>query len=165
MSGIAVTADVGLAIGNIGKTADEMLAMLRGAIDQPKPVYTTRAASFRGNGVTVPLLDLGSPPVGRIWNLRSISVFGADAFTVPSGSTEFAVYFGDIAGVSFAQLKMCNKAIPQTVTSSSDAYWCHANENIIVQTNGAPANGVNLTATAEIVEWRTADIYTRSGKP
>lgn len=163
---LAVGAELDLATGDELKDATDSIL---GRLDKRvKPIYTTMVDSATGDGVQLFPLDLGSPPVGRMWNLRSITVVGLDAFTAPSAAKFFAVYFGDAPApggtLSLAQLKVANQPIPSTYASGSNALWVHSNENIIVATNAALTATERLVATAEVQEWRVDDVVMRNGR-
>lgn len=163
---LAVGAELDLATGDELKDATDTIL---GRFDKrAKPIYTTMVDSGTGNGVTLIPLDLGSPPTGRMWNLRSITVVGADPFTPPTAANKFAVYFGDAPGagntLSLAQLKIANQPVPSTYSSGSNALWVRSNESIIVVTNALLTATESLVATAEIQEWRLDDIIMRNGR-
>lgn len=163
---LAVGAELDLATGDELKDATDSIL---GRFDKrAKPIYSTMVDSATGNGVQLYPLDLGSPPTGRMWNLRSITVVGNDPFTPPSAATKFAVFFGDApapgATMSLAQLKIAAQPIPSTYSSGSNALWVRSNESIIVVTNGAFLVTEQLVATAEIQEWRLDDVVMRNGR-
>ncbi len=158
-------AEIDVATGDeLSGARDDILSSLKDG-RPPRPTYTSRAASLTGTGAIPAHLDLGSPPAGRIWNVRAVTVSGADPFTAPASTPKWAMYFGRSGAVGPAQLKLVGGAVPGTQFPSGQALWCHSNENLIIVVSGIIATTENISATAEVAEWRTRDITQDSGRP
>jgi len=145
---------------------------------EPKPFYMSRTATGIGRTVTatdlgVVILDCLAPPTGSIWQVRSITTFGIDAFTAvtvdgtPAGVKVFAaLYVGDSLNLNLAGLKITGLAIPSTTYVPDTVMWCHPNENLVIQvgTPGAvPQPGQQVGVNINIEEWRERDVSRMTG--
>lgn len=149
----------------------------------PKPFYMSRTASGNGAATNSPgsgnpgdgvplILDCLAPPTGSIWQVRSITMFGNDAFTsvfnnLASPTPIFAALFvGDSLNLNLAGLKITGLAVPSTTYVPDTVMWCHPNENLIVQV-GTPgfvlAAGQQVGVNINIEEWRERDVSRMNG--
>lgn len=139
--------------------------------DEPKPFYMSRTASANGNGTAPVILDCLAPPTGSIWQVRSITMFGIDAFTTlkDSGGTNSifaALFVGDSLNLNLAGLKITGLAVPSTTYVPDTVMWCHPNENLIVQvgtTGSVLAAGIQVGVNIAIEEWRERDVSRMNG--
>lgn len=146
-------------------SGDELAAMgssILGAIGppDPRPLYLSRAMQALGDGINPTVtVDIGSPPVGSIWQLRVATVFGFDDHTVVSGVT-CGLYCGDPYNLSLASLKMTGLIIPSTTFIPDTAIWCHPNENVVLfATGSAPiAAGQQIGMCLTVEEWLEQDV-------
>lgn len=155
-------AEIDLATGDelrdVGKS---ILSAMPG--DEPRPIYLSRADTDISNGGIVQI-DLGAPPVGSIWQLRYITLFGNDDSTAIGGIV-CALYCGDPANLSLAQLKLTGLAIPSATFIPDTCIWCHPNENVVVKTSASVTLGQQVGAIIGIEEWRQRDVSRLGGKP
>lgn len=140
-------------------------SQLLGAIErnsEPRPIYLSRSNTVVGAG-GLATLDLGAPPTGSIWQLRFITLFGNDDHTV-LGGLSCALYCGDGASLSFAQLKMTGLAVPSITFIPDTCIWCHPTENVCITTSTTLSSGQQLGACLGIEEWLMRDVSRLSGK-
>lgn len=161
--GIQLEAEVGLHIGK-----EDVEDAMHGALkkhhgEKPKPLYLRRAAAVLSDGSHLNVLDLGSPPVGRIWCVTFISLYGADDHTVVA-AVSGAVYTGDPNSLSLMGLVIPVLAFPSSTQISDDVLWVHANENLCVQTSASGAAGQQFGANAVVQEWRDHEKTQKTGR-
>src|SRR5690242_7120308 len=148
---IAAGAELDLATGDELKNAtSSILSALPG--DEPRPIYLSRADTDISLGGIVQI-DLGAPPVGSIWQLRYITLFGNDDSTAIGGIV-CALYCGDPANLSLAQLKLTGLAIPSATFIPDTCIWCHPNENVVVKASAVVAAGQQVGAIVGFENWR-----------
>jgi hypothetical protein len=148
-----------------GEELENVSSRLLGAIDrntEPRPIYLSRSNTLIGSGVAG-VVDLGRPPVGSIWQLRYITLFGNDDHTVVGGMT-CALYCGDPVAPSLAQLKLTGLAVPSATFIPDTCIWCHPTDNVFVATSTTVTAGQQIGATIGIEEWLQKDVSRLSGK-
>lgn len=165
---VDVAASVSLSIGDVQKVGDDVVNRLH----KPKPIYLRRTASYNttqnamgagggflnaNGGIT---LDIGSPPVGRLWQIRVATLFGNDDHTVVSSLT-MALYVADPLNPSLAGLLVTGLAVPSTTFFPDTCLWCHPNENVILVSSGSVTQQIGVNV--QIEEWREHEISQRSG--
>lgn len=129
------------------------------------PIVFTRPASQAGTGSVVTLL-IGSPPVGRIWEVSSVTVMGNSPFgSIPSPAGFFAIYAGNSAAPSIASVLATHMGIPSTTYPSAETLYCHSNQELFLVTDAAVNVPDSVSAIVGIKEWREADVLARSGRP
>lgn len=148
-------------------TGDELNRWGKKILDKsdPKPLYLDLANSVAGTGA-VPTVQLGRPPVGRIWRVSAVTVVGNDdhsTFLSPLGYV--AMYFGDSANPNLAQVKVVKIPVPSTIFMSGPFMVCHSSQQVFFLGNAALNSPDNLTVTAVVEEWRAGDIMDNSGAP
>lgn len=164
MTGLDVQVGASITIGDVERVADSMVDRLRPHSD-PKPFYMSRTDARISDGTNPILLDLLAPPTGSIWQLRSITMFGIDAFTVVE-NVFCAVFVGDLLNLSLAGLKVTGLAIPSTTYVPDTVMWCHPNENLVVQVGmpgAVPVAGQQVGVNIGIEEWRERDVSRSTG--
>jgi hypothetical protein len=158
---LKVGAEVDIASGDeLNKWGQKILGK-----SDPLPLYKDLAASVTGTGA-VPTVVLGRPPVGRVWKVSAVTLVGNNDHSSISSPLGFvAMYFGDSANPNLAQVKVVKIALPSTVFMSGPFMLCHASQEVFFIGDLALNVPDNLTITAIIEEWRTADIMDNSGAP
>lgn len=152
-------------------SGDELAAAtadIKGMLSTPdaKPLFLQKAASVAGTGAGITTAVLGTPPAGRIWNVRSVTVVANDDHSQPTGAARFiAMYFGDPFNATLGALQLVKIAIPSTNFIGQEALWCPAGFQVFCQTDAALATTDQLTVVATVSEWRSADIAAHSGRP
>lgn len=161
---LAVGAELDIASGAelAGKT--DALAKL---IDRGprKPLYLDFAASALGTGGIV-TLSIGSPPVGRTWNILSVTFVGNnDHGSISSPAGFAAMYFGDPFNPSLANLKHVKITLPSTVYPASGTLWCPAGQQVFFMTDLAVNAPDQVLVTVSLAEYRVRDLEMDSGRP
>lgn len=137
---------------------NEVLDEMRGKQD-PKPQYFSRPGSVTRTGTFV--LEIGKPPIGRIWNVLGLTVCGQTDATVPTTGS-IALYFGDSANPMLSQLKYPKITVPSLTTFSGRGLWCTSAESIFLSATNTDLT--QLTGIAHIAEWRECDVVQSSGR-
>lgn len=129
------------------------------------PIVFSRPASAPGAGSQVTLL-IGTPPMGRIWEVSSITVMGNSPFGgIVSPAGFFALYAGNSAAPSISSVLATHLPLPSTTFPSAETLYCHSSQELFLVTDAAVNAPDNVTAIVGIKEWRESDILARSGKP
>lgn len=108
-------------------------------------------------------LDLGSPAVGRIWNVTAVTIFGPDDNTVVANA-KCALYFGDPDRAGIMGLVMPGQAIPFYAAFGTDVYWCHSQENVVAVVSGTGIAGTQVGVRVMYADWPEAAVSGHSGK-
>lgn len=132
---------------------------------KPKPIYSARAGSviMPAANPTETYIDLGRPPVGRVWNVLGITTAGNDSFTTVA-SANVSIYCGDSDSPSLVGLKVTGLAVPETYTVGEKVFWCHSTEHLVAGVSGAVAADSQVLVIAHIAEWVECDITANSGR-
>lgn len=159
---LGVDAELDIATGDeLRQSTDSILGAVRDA--DARPIYTSRTNVVVGTGALA-IIDLGSPPVGSIWQLRLITIFGNDDHTVVSGVTA-SLYCGDPAGLNLTQLVLTGLPIPSSTFIPDTCVWCHPQANVVIATSAAVLAGQQVGATIVVEEWRQKDVSRLTGRP
>jgi hypothetical protein len=121
-----------------------------------KPIYDSRASAAMSPGVAEWFMDLGSPDVGRIWNVLGVTIFGSDDSTAV-GAAKVSLYFGDSDTPSITGLRVPNMACPSFQSFSDKVLWCHSTANVVIGVTGVAA-AQQIGALVHIANWRESDI-------
>lgn len=128
-----------------------------------QPLYNIRVASGQIGTDGTLSLDLGSPEVGRIWNVTGYVMFGADDSTVVANA-KCAIYFGDPAVVGIMGLVLPGAAIPSSAAWGEKVFWCRSQDNIIAVVSGTGAAGTQVGVKVFYADWPESAVSGHSGK-
>lgn len=156
---IAANVSAGIQIGDVEKVVGNAVDKLS---HKPKPLYLPRSAAVIGAG-SIAVLDLGSPPVGSVWQVRCITLYGADDHTVLA-STVFAVYTGDSLNAGLHSLRIPGLAIPSVTFIPDTGFMVHANESLFIQSSTSIAAGQQVGCNILLEEWKEHEISRSSGR-
>jgi len=174
--GLDLELSASLTLGDLEKALDDYGHKHHKA--EPKPFYMSRTASGIGRAVSgtdngVVILDCLAPPTGSIWQIRSITTFGFDAFSQVfiSGSTTVplfaAMFVGDSLNLNLAGLKITGLQFPSTTYVPDTVMWCHPNENLVLLVGqaggGVAAVGQQVGVNIAVEEWRERDVSRMNG--
>lgn len=160
---LGVGAEVDIATGDeLRESTGSILGAIQ-ADNEPRPIYMSRSNVDIGDGVNG-LIDLGAPPVGSLWQLRLITLFGNDDHTVVAGLTA-ALYCGNPTNLSLSQLVLTGLPIPSSTFIPDTCVWCHPQANVVIATSAAVSAGQQVGATIVIEEWRQRDVSRLGGRP
>ena len=158
---LSVGAEVDIATSDELKGAhDDLYKRIKG-LAGPKPARNTIAGSTTVTATGLQVIDLGHPPVGRMWFVGALTLLGSDDHTLVNGAA--ALYIGDSSNVSLAQCEVPGLAIPSYTYLGADGVWVYPSESVFVNLF-AVAVGAAVIAKARILEWRAADVVQHSGK-
>jgi hypothetical protein len=127
-----------------------------------RPTYSFRPGADLMPAAGPLKLDLGRPPVGRMWNLLGVTTFGADDATT-TASAKVAIYCGDIQNVSLVQLKIPALVVPVFQSVTKSVLWCMDSETLFASVTGAAATSP-IGVIVHVAEWREADIVMHTGR-
>lgn len=131
--------------------------------DDPRPIYTFRSDTDVSDGGFMQI-DLGSPPTGSMWQLRYITTFGNDDHTA-LGGVAFALYCGNPANLSLAQLKVPGLTVPSITFVPDTCIWCHPSENLVARSSAVVTVGQQVGVIVGVEEWRQRDVSRLGGMP
>lgn len=158
---LSIGAEVDIATSDELKGAhDDLYKKLRG-LAGARPYRSTVAGSTSITGSTGQVIDLGHPPVGRMWFVGAVTLLGADDHTMTNGAA--ALYIGDSSNVTLAQCEIPGLAVPSYTYLGADGMWVYPSESVFVNLFGFTV-GVPVIAKARILEWRAADVVAQSGR-
>lgn len=141
-------------------TTDDLKASSNSIVDalsgsDARPIRLTQMGQRLGQ-FSDPM-DLGSPPIGRMWFVLSLTVVSQDAFTNPAGNPLVALCIGDVSGPQLGHIRIPNITVPTYRTTSTRGLWVFPNESVYVLTSAVGAT-VQIGVTCQIEEWNMADV-------
>jgi hypothetical protein len=129
-----------------------------------KPLYLPLSASATGVGGVV-TLDVGTPPVGRVWSVRAVTFLGNNDHSSVASPVGFcAMYFGDPFNPSLSTCQHCKIVLPSTVYPSTDALWCPAGQRVFFVTDLAVNAPDQVLVNVVVAEFRTREVAQESGR-
>lgn len=148
--GIELEASFGIAIG-------DKLDELKGVLEKghAKPLFIPFIAGFTGSGA----VRVGSPPTGKIWNLLTVTMLGADDHTSVTGTA--AVYVDcDYNNLSTSMCRIPNLVIPSFTSISKGTLWAHSQGDVAVNFAGV-AGGQEVVAVVTLAEYKETEVSER----
>jgi hypothetical protein len=148
-----------------GKELTDGLSTLGERLLGKEPIRATY--SFRPGADVMPAagaltIDLGRPPIGRMWNLLGVTTFGADDATT-TANAKVAVYCGDVQSPTMVQLKIPALVVPVFQSVTKSVLWCMDSETLFARVTGAIATAP-IGVIVHIAEWRERDIVMHTGR-
>jgi len=140
----------------IGKHADKLAKKLA----PHKPINNRAVGAIQYTGPNEVYMDLGSPNTGRIWEVTSITLYGADDNTAVA-NVKCAVYFGDTFVPSLTSLCVPGLAVPSFTSIGDESLYCEATNNIVVGVSGTGTSQVGCSITYK--DWPEAALFARNG--
>lgn len=135
-------------------TGDDVASLAKKMEDkrEPLPLFFPVTGTINGNGSLI----VGRPPLGKLWNLLSITLLGLDDFTTVAG--QGALYVDSEPGaLSLAQCRLPKLAIPSGQPITRNTLWAHSTGNVIVNVTGTTALP-QVVATVTVAEWAHGDV-------
>lgn len=120
----------------------------------PRPIYLTFSGARLGAGNIV----LGSPPVGRIWNILTYTLVGNDDATVVANATVALYVDSQENSLALNNCRVPGLAVPSFDTFSKGTFWAHSDGSVIANVTGAVAATDQVVASITVAEWRLGDI-------
>lgn len=146
--------------GELAAGLDGVKGML-GKEPDPKPNYYSRVGTIVTVGTTTNgnVIPLGSPPVGRLWDILGITTCGLDDFTVVAGFV--ALYFGNHNAMPKSDLRVPGQIIPTYKNLGTRRLICMATEAMYATVNGVAA-ATTVNVLVQVAEWRVQDFINSS---
>jgi hypothetical protein len=152
--------------GELDSGVNRILDFMKGN-DLPRPTLNTITQSFPLVSPATRVIDVGSPPSGRIWNILGFTLCAQDDATQSSAGT-IGFYIGGVpasGAPSLAQLRVPRLSIPVSQTFTKGVYWCGANDSVLFNLVGLTLAGVaQFVANVFVAEWRENDILELAGR-
>lgn len=142
---------------------DDILDFLKSKKDV-RPTYLTVPQAKPITNPFTGVIEVGSPPTGRLWNVLGYSVCGQDDSTVSTGGT-VALYIGDVpttGAPTLTQLKQARITLPAMNTYSRNVMWCPSAQSVFFSLN-ALAGLTQFVGNIWVAEYREDDVLDRSG--
>lgn len=131
------------------------------ALTRPNPIRLTAFGTLLTAG-TAPFLispnNQQGPASGRVWNIRTVGIYGPDGHSTVAGVTGVDIFAGDVsdptAGVTpFPDLISAGiVALPTFQTYGRHAIWCRHGETVYALVYGVAA-GVQLNLVINYEDW------------
>lgn len=120
-----------------------------------KPIYDSRIVAASAPAAGEWFLDLGSPDVGRVWNVLGCTIVGSDDSTTVAGKV--ALYFGDSDTPSLMSVKVPGMVVPSFQGFSDKVLWCHSTANVVAGITGVTA-GLQVMVAVHFANWMEKDV-------
>lgn len=124
----------------------------------PRPTYLSFTNSRFGAG----LITLGSPPVGRIWNILTWTLVGDDDSTTVANAAVALYVDSDEGNLTLGNCRIPGLAVPSFTAISKGTLWAHSDGSVVARVSGAVAVTDQVVATISVQEWRLADVEDRA---
>jgi hypothetical protein len=145
--------------GELDEGVDRMLDFM-GKQETPKPMFNTITHSQPITNPFTGIIDVGSPPTGRAWNVLGFSICGNDDNTVSSAGV-VGFYIGAVTAggqPSLAQLRVPRLTLPASQSFTKGTHWCGAQDNLMFNCV-ALATPTQFVANVFVAEWRECDVF------
>lgn len=160
---IALGAELDFAsAGELDAGIDRVLDFM-GKQDKPLPTFNVMPVSKSitvGPATNTLIVDAGSPPVGRAWNILGFALSSSDDFTQSSAGT-VGFYIGAVpasGAPSLAQLRIPRLVVPASQSFTVGTHWCFSNDNVIFNLVGLVIAATQFVANVFVAEWRECDV-------
>jgi hypothetical protein len=158
---LGLNAEVDIATRDEQKADFDSLLKKSNRLPLMLPLVASNVGEFSsgGNGI----IDLGSPPTGKIWNILSFALFGSDDHTAVTGTAALYVDSTPTAqALALANLRVPNLAIPNSQFISKQTLWAHSSGNVVFNLAGLSSNTTAVNATMTVAEYHDGDISAMS---
>lgn len=124
----------------------------------PRPTWLSFTGARFGPGA----ITLGSAPVGRIWNVLTLTLVGNDDTTVIANARA-AMYVDSTENqLTLGNCRVPGLIVPSFQTFSKGTLWAHSDGAIVVNVSGNVALTDQVVANISVAEWREGDIQDHS---
>lgn len=127
---------------------------------KPEPIYRPLSQYIsigNMNQFDARILELGSPPSGRLWYCTRLTVLG-NGDTAALTGVSAAMYVGDPANAALSQCVQHGTAIPFTTIENERAFPIHSRESLFINIV-ATGSATGVTVTANAVVWEYPEDY------
>lgn len=130
---------------------------LTGLLDRPelpRPSFNTIVKADQFTSPSTRILDVGSPPAGKIWNVLGFVLAGNDDATVSSAGT-VGFYIGALQATgspSLADLRVPRLTIPTSQSFTRGTHWCGGSAHLLFNLVGL-TGPTQLVANVFVAEW------------
>jgi hypothetical protein len=159
---------VGLVHLNLGAeidiaSGDELASGLAGIEDKlgrkpPRPTWLSFTGSRKGAGP----ITIGSAPVGRIWNVLTLTLVGNDDTTVVANARAALYVDSTEDQLTLANCRVPGLIVPSFQTFSKGTLWAHSDGALVLNVSGAVAATDQVVVSVSVAEWREGDIQDQS---
>lgn len=131
-----------------------------------RPSYLVQSGAITAVGSPFSgILEIGSPPTGRLWNVLGFCLCG-ESDTAVSSAGSVALFIGDrpTTGIpTMSQLRQAMMTVPATSTFGQKAQWCGSSQTIFFKVN-ALVGPAQIIGNVWVAEYRDDEILERSGR-
>lgn len=153
------------AFANFGEETKRNHRELMSAITVGLPLhrYPFGSAIVPNPTATVAVVATGKPPAGRMWNVRSMGIYGADGHTAITGSAEFYIGTAPQDTEAGPQANIADivapgiAVLPGQVTLSRHVYWARNGQSLYALVYGGVA-GTQLSLVCAVEDWKIEDV-------
>jgi hypothetical protein len=145
---------LGAKIGSLADAIDSDRADRRR--QAPGDAWLQQSGTAGSSGIVV--LDMGSVPQGRVWDIRRMVVGGAKVTSSPAGSAYAFVQGAPPTDLSITNCVDIFLTLPQGDTYGTHQLFMTRGEHLWVVFSGA-ANGTQYAASARIEDWAETTYY------
>lgn len=131
--------------------------------EPPQPLQLAFSGSnsvLEGAGV----IRIGRPPSGRIWNITSVTVTGADDHTTVANVSVGLYVDSDGANLGLGQARLVALAVPSHQFISKGTLWAHSMGDVCANVQGTGASTQQVNVTIGVAEWRECDVTANTGR-
>jgi hypothetical protein len=147
---LEASASIGVAIGDKLDTISDLLGR-----SEPKPLVFAVPASGVGGGA----IRIGRPPAGKLWNILTVTVTGADDHTVTANVFASLYVDSDPLNLGLGQCLIPGLAVPSFTSISKGTSWAHGGGEVVANVVGSgvsASTAVNITLG--VAEWHVKDV-------
>lgn len=152
-----------------GKELSDGFDDLKDFLDKGKqglPRYFVQVGTANGlSGTVNEVVEVGSPPVGSVWNVLGFAICGENDFVASSAGT-VALYIGGMPATgtpSLADLRRPGLTVPAAQDLNDKTYWCASGQSIFFNLAGITGLAA-FVGNVFIAEYRQNDVVSRVGR-
>lgn len=150
-----------------GKEVTDGFDRLDGLLQKGRPRYLLQSKGVGGlSGTVNTIVEVGSPPVGSVWNVLGYTLVG-DTDSTQSTAGTVALYIGDPPNAggppTLSQVRVTRLSVPFYGEFSENVQWCTPGD--VVFFNLAGITGLTLfVGSVFVAEYHADDILSRVGR-
>lgn len=136
---------------------------IRGGSRRALPIRSPRTEGTTGDGTNLKTVSFGSPIIGSMWFIRSVTLFGNDDSTTVLNTLgaplTAGLYIGaSVMSPSLANLLVPGMRFPQFNLFDDGGLWVTAQETLFFITSTIPTSGQRIGMNLRYEEWHIADV-------
>jgi hypothetical protein len=150
---LEASASIGVAIGD---KLDKLHGLLSKEDPKPRIFQVPGSVTYQTSS---PLIVMGRPPHGCLWNILTVTVTGADDHTAIASAYASLYVDSDSSNLGLGQCVMPGMAIPSFQAISKGTLWAHSSGNIVINLDGTGMTaGTNVQCLLTVAEWHVSEV-------